>query len=224
MARGITVNTASIRENYTLSVPDGSVNFFRNVQLADVLYDRAQAVAAAYQEFRIKYVKLTFKPSADTFPLAANNVMPQFYFQIDKANAIPTSANLQTLLDMGCRPTRFDDKNLTRLWKPSVLIADKVAAGLTTASQIKITPWLSTNHNSGNPGAAWSPSQVDHLGCLFYVTKINPLTPTVNYDIDVEVVFQFRKPLWRAEPSAASNNHIIMNGQVQSLSSPVQEV
>jgi len=205
------VNTASVRECYTTSLTDGAVNFFRNVELADASYDRSQSVARAFQEFKIRYIKLTFKPSADTFAPAAGNTIPQLYFQIDKSNAVPTSASLQTLLDMGCRPMRFDARNITKTWRPSVLTADMTAPGTITAAQIRTSPWLSTNANSGSPGAVWAPSIVDHLGCLFFVTRMNPLTPNVFYNVDVEVVFQFRKPLWRGT-SGVSDNYIISNG------------
>jgi len=196
-----------------MSVPDGSINFFDAVELADASYDRSQAVAAAFQEYKVKYVKLTFRPSADTFPVVAGNTIPQLYFQMNQANAIPINANLQTLLDMGCKPSRFDAKNMTRTYVPTVLTADMISPTQVTAGQVRKAPWLSTNANSGNPIAAWSPSQIDHLGCVFFVTKMNPITPTDNYNVDVEVVFQFRKPLWRAGAGeTALSNHKIYNG------------
>jgi len=205
------INTASVRENYTMSIPDGSLNFFSSVELADGQYNRSQAVAQAYQEFKIKYIKLTFRPSADTFPVVAGNTIPQLYFQLNKANAIPTNANLQTLLDMGCRPIRFDDKNIVKTYLPTVLTADMTGAAVTSAAQVRTAPWLSTNALSGSGGgAAWTPSTVDHLGCVFQVTKMSALTPTDNYSVDVEVVFLFRKPLWRAgaEGEITTNNRI----------------
>lgn len=197
-SKGAAVNTAALRENYTISVNDGVVTFNNSVELADVSYDRAQSVARAYQEFKIKYIKLTFRPSADTWAPAAGNVIPQLYFQYDKAGSMPTNTNLQTLLDMGCRPIRFDARNVTKTYVPTVLTADRTGPGTTSAGQVRKSPWLSTNANSGTPGPAWAPSVVDHLGCCFIVTKPNPLTPTIQYDVDVEAVFCFRKPLWRA--------------------------
>jgi len=175
-----TVNTGSIRENDLKSFPDGNTILYRSLGLDDAQFDRAQAMARAFQEFRIKYVKLTFRPSADTFAPAAGNAIPQLYFQIDKANAIETDCNLQTFLDMGCRPTRFDDKNIVKIWKPSVLTTDMTSAGVVRASQVKITPWLSTNDNAGNPGATWAPNSTDHLGAAWHVTQMNPATPEVN--------------------------------------------
>lgn len=214
--RSIPTNTASVKEAYQVALVDGAVTFFRNVELADAIYDRAQTVAQAYQQFRIKYIKLTFKPSADTFPAVAGNTIPQLYFMKDLVNAIPTNATADTFFSMGCRPRRMDDKNLVYAWKPSTLTADITAPGAVTAAQMKISPWLSTNANSGNPIAAWAPSQVDHLGCAFYVTKINP-ADALQYSVDVEVVFQFRKPVWKGSNSAEANNQIITNGEVKPM-------
>lgn len=194
MPRAIATNTAAIRENYSVSLNDGTMNYF-SVALANSVFNRAQAVAQNFQEYRIKYVKLTFKPSADTFPLAAGNTIPQLYFQMNKYQSIPTGATLQQLLDMGCRPIRFDDKNITKAWKPVVLIgADNTAVGTQLPAVVKTTPWLSTNNAAIDP-IAWSPSAAEHLGCVFFVTKVNPATPAVAYVVDVEVVFQYRRPL-----------------------------
>lgn len=209
--RSIATNTAAVRENYSVSIPDGSVAFF-NTALAAGTYDRAQAVAAAFQEYRIKYIKLMFRPSADTFTPAAGNTIPQLYFQMNKYNAIPLNANQQTLLDMGCRPIRFDDKNIVKVWKPTVLLgADQATLAAVSAQKPLTTPWLSTNNNAQNPGVTWSPSNVEHLGCCFLVTKIAPATPTLNYTLDVEVVFQFRRPLSTIGDTVTTN--VMISGQ-----------
>lgn len=191
----IITNTAAVRENYTVSLNDGSMTYF-SVNMGNPIFDRAQAIAENFQEYRIKYVKLIFKPSADTFPIAAGNTIPQLYFQMNKYQAIATGTTLQNLLDMGCRPIRFDDKNIVRAWKPIVLLgADNTnPTTLATTSAAKVTPWLSTNGFAGQPGN-WTPSDIEHLGCVFIVTKPNPATPTISYNVDVEVVFQFRRPL-----------------------------
>lgn len=215
--RSITTNTAAIKENYTVQIQDGNMTFFRNVQLADLSYDRAQTVAQAFQEFRIKYVKYTFQPSADTFPIAAGNVIPQMYFMIDRANAVPTNITIGQLRDMGAKVQRFDDKNKVIAFKPSVLMSGQSAPGADVASQIKLRPWLSTNANSGNIGAAWAPSAIDHQGLVMFITKINPATPPVPVNVDVEVVFQFRKPLWRVPLGGvgASSYQLIEDGEAK---------
>lgn len=211
MASLPTVNTASVRENYVLDTTLGTMNIFNAVELADAVYDRAQAVARAYQEFRCRYIKLTFRPSADTFTPAVGNTIPQLYFQMDKANAFESDVNLQMLLDVGCRPIRFDAKNITKIYKPTVLTSDMAgtpAPGVVRAAQMKSRPWLSTNNNAGSASASWAPSTVDHLGCVWHVTNIAPATPPLNYKVDVEVVFDFRKPNWRATPDGEPIVHI----------------
>ena len=74
------------------------------------------------------------------------------------------------------------------------------------------TPWLSTNNNAQNPGAVWSPSSVEHIGCCFIVQKPNPATPTINWTLDVEVVFQFRRPLSTLANGTPTNN-LILDGE-----------
>lgn len=208
------INTASLRENFQASVPDGSVVYNRTFQLSNATFDRAQAVAQAYQEYCIKSVKLIFRPSADTFTPAAGNTIPQLYYITDKSGAVPTNANLQTLLDMGVRPIRFDSRNIIKSYKPVALIgADTNAAGLLQAGVIsKPSPWLATNANAGAPSGAWAPSQVEHGGCVWLVTKLAPLTPTINYTVDIELVFCFRKPLWRQGVSPTAEVNMTING------------
>lgn len=217
LPRSIVTNTAAVRENYSTSIPDGALTFF-STALSQATFNRAQQVAAAFQEFRIKYVKLMFKPSADTFTPAAGNIIPQLYFQMNKYQAIPTNATLQTLLDMGCRPIRFDDKNVTRAYKPTVLLgADLTPALSLSAQKTMTTPWLSTNANAQNPGPVWAPSSVEHLGCCFIVQKPNPATPTINWTLDVEVVYQFRRPLSTLNGSSESQNLILDGEQLRPI-------
>lgn len=217
--RSIATNTAAVRENYSVSIPDGGLTFF-STALSMGTFDRAQSVAQSFQEYRIKYVKLTFKPSADTFAPAAGNIIPQLYFQMNKYQSVPTGATIQTLLDMGCRPIRFDDKNIVRAYKPVVLTATDTTALAVAAQKSLTTPWLSTNANAQNPGPLWNPSSTEHLGCVFVVQKPNPATPTINYTLDVEVVFQFRRPLWTQ--SATATNNLVLDGEtIRPISSSV---
>lgn len=210
--RSITTNTAAVKETYSFQVADGIVTYFRAVSLADVVYDRSQAVASAFQQYRVKYVKLTFRPSADTYPAVPGNVIPQLYFMVDKANSIPTNADANTFFSMGARPYRMDDKNLKFSWLPTALVANMSNPGVNTATQLRSRPWLSTNANANNPAPGWAPDQTDHLGAVFYVTKINP-ADTLTYFVDVEVVFQFRKPVWKGGSSETVTQQVI-NGQV----------
>lgn len=208
----IATNTAAVRENYTVSLSDGVMTFF-NTRLDQPGFNRAQQVAELFQEYRIKYCKLIFRPSADTFPVGAGPI-PQLYFQMNKYSSIATNATLANLLDMGCRPIRFDDKNLIRSWKPCVLLGADTAnpTTLATTSQVKVSPWLSTNGLAGNP-ASWALSDIEHYGCVFIVTKPSPTTPTIAYNVDIEVVFQFRRPLSNQGASSNTSPHQVINGE-----------
>lgn len=210
--RSIATNTAAVRENYSIPVNDGVVNFF-STALNQTVFNRSQAVAQNFQQYRIKYVKLIFKPAADTFSPTAGNQIPQLYFLMNKAQSVPTTATVQSMLDMGCRPIRFDDKNIIRAYKPTVLLgADTTAVGAATVvSRVLTTPWLSTNAYSQNPQPGWIPSAVEHLGCLFFITKYNA-SQTIPFTIDVEVVFQFRRPL-EIYPSGTPTQNVQLNGE-----------
>lgn len=203
------VNTAAMREVRQIPCGDNTTVIYPGLQLGDPLFDRAQAVARAYQEYRVKYIKLTFKPSCDTFAPAAGNQIPQLYFQLDLANSIETDCNFQTFLDMGVKPMRFDDKNIIKVWRPTVLTTDGTGPGTSTAAQVKKTPWLSTNAASGNPNATWSPSLVLHHGAVWFVTPLNPATPEITYMVECETVFEFRKPLWRSTPQEGDKKVVL---------------
>jgi len=196
---------AKVRENFTYALPAGNMAFFRNIQLADALFDRAQAVAQAYQQFRIKYIRLNFQPNYDTYQAGppGNARVPQLYFMIDKTNSIPTNANAGTLQSVGARPYRMDDKNLIRSWRPTVLVSNMTAPAAAAANQVLTTPWLSTNQNAGNPAPAWAPSTVDHLGAVFFITNTVVGDAQV-YNVNVEVLFEFRKPNWKIEEAPSS--------------------
>lgn len=70
--RSIATNTAAVRENYSVPVTDGTVTFF-STALNQTVFNRSQAVAQNFQQYRVKYVKLIFKPAADTFAPVAGN-------------------------------------------------------------------------------------------------------------------------------------------------------
>lgn len=220
-ARTIQTNTAAVRENYSFNLNDGVVSYFSE-NMANTFFNRSQTVASQFQEYRMKYIKLIFRPSVDTWAPGSGPI-PQMYFLYNKAAAIPTNATLQTLLDMGCRPVRYDDKNIVRSWKPTVLIgADQQTTSTTEASMIKTTPWLSTNLYAQNPIANWAPSDTEHYGCCFLVTKPSPSTPPIAYNVDVEVVFQFRKPLAQVPATTEPNPNVrIRNGLPQLISPSV---
>lgn len=203
----IVTNTCAVRENYSVSLTDGAMTFV-NIRLDQPGFNRSQAVAELFQEYRVKYVKLILRPSVDTWPVGSGPI-PQLYFQLNKYASIANTATLANLLDMGCRPVRFDDKNIVRAWKPIVLLGANNGSGTTlaTTASVKVSPWLSTNGFAGNPGS-WILSDIEHYGAAFIVTKPSPTTPTIAYNMDVEVVFQFRRPLSNQGPGSSSYQQV----------------
>jgi len=175
-----------------------------NIALAD--YVRAPIVAQAYQHFRIKYVKLTFKPNYDTFSSDASSgySKPYFYYMIDKAGAIPTTITLEGLKGMGAKPRALDEKPIVVGWSPSVLNDVLTAGGGAPTAQgsaYRISPWLNTNSSTVN--TLWNPSSVDHLGCYWMADAINYSTNNNAYLVEIEVQFEFKKPLI-ARPTGAT--------------------
>lgn len=181
-----------------LQLLDGESNQMYGPSTVDLtLFKRARGIAAGYQEFRITNVKFTFKPQFDTFAATTDAAtalrVPNMYYMIDKAQTLPANTTLATLRSMGAKPHRFDDKSVVVSWSPGVQIAAN--NGALAASLVKplISPWLATN---ATPDAAWTPSGVDHAG-IFYQLDAGALPGDGQYEygVDVEVQFQFRKPL-----------------------------
>jgi len=175
----------------------GTVYRIRDITLDQ--FDAAVSIARAYQFYRIKHVALKFIPLFDTFTAGGGSTVPNLYYMIDKSGSIPTNITIPAMKKMGAKPIRFDDKQITRGWSPSVLTADTAAPGVLQSSQYKISPWLSTNANVLNPGA-WVASTIDHLGCFFVVEQESGAT--ANYRVELTVEFQFKKPLWTGDLSS----------------------
>lgn len=159
---------------------------------------RASTVAQGYQHYRIKRITLKIKPEFDTF-LQGTTVSygkPKLYFMIDKSGSLPSNVTAEMLKQMGARPRNLDEKPLIISWAPSVLTSDLTASApvATQAAQYKISPWLSTS--DAVVGTVWNPSSVDHLGVYWYVASTNYAGGGgLPYQVDVEVQFQFKKPL-----------------------------
>lgn len=192
---------ASLSETRTLVNPGGNlINVMYNLMnLSLSQFTRAPLVAQAYQHYRIKYVSLKFKPSCDTFISGSTTSFskPYFYSMIDKAGSIPTAITLEGLKQMGAKPRAFDEKPISVGWSPSVLTDVMTSGGLAATAQgsaYKVSPWLNTNDTSVN--TSWAASTVDHLGLYWMVeAPAAGSPPTFYYEIDVEVQFEFKKPL-----------------------------
>lgn len=156
-------------------------------------HPRASAIAKNYQYYRIKSVRYTFKPLMDTF-VAGGVTVPYLYYMIDKAgnaNQVSTTAELRA---MGAKPIRFDDKTINVRFSPAVLryVADNLPAPSSSKiAEYKVSPWLATNDNN-DISAPWGPSQVDHLGLIFFV-EVTMGQVGISFERTVE--FEFKKAL-----------------------------
>lgn len=161
-------------------------------------FTRASTVAQAYQHYRIKHICITVKSPFDTFAAdqATGYGKPYLYYMLDKAGAIPTNITLEGMKSMGARPRALDEKPLQIKWSPSVLSEVTTAGGPAATAQgaaYKISPWLNTS--SVSVGSPWNPSSVDHLGVYWRVDSPNFSGSPPAYLLEVEVQFQFKKPL-----------------------------
>lgn len=193
---------ASLSETRTIVAPgtNNLINVLYSLMNTSLdQYTRAPLVAQAYQHYRIKNISLKFKPPFDSYVSGAGVgfAKPYLYHMIDKSGAIPTNISLEGLKQMGARPRAFDEKPLYISWSPSVLqdTYTGAVAPVSQGSAYKISPWLNTSNIT--VGTPWNPSSVDHLGVYWFLeapllgAPPNPFT----YEIDVEVQFEFKKPL-----------------------------
>lgn len=162
-------------------------------------YDVAVQIAQAYQHYRIKSVSLKVQPQFDSYVFSGTQTQgkPNLYYMIDKSGTIPTNITLEGLKQMGARPRALDEKPIVITWRPSVLTSDMTTGGagaVAQPSQYKISPWLSTS--STPVFTPWNANSVDHLGIYWLVDSTSFSATTLNYKVDVEVQFEFKKPLW----------------------------
>lgn len=164
-------------------------------------WDRAGLIAQAYQYYRITKVEIKFMPTADTYISGSPGEIPNLYYMIDKTDSIQGSGfNVETLISMGAKPVRFDDKTLTVPFKPAVVwkALDENGGG-SNFGMSKISPWLATNDNNTSDTQPFMLSSVDHHGIAWFVTGG---VAGQNYRVEVTAHFQFKKPLWYTIPSA----------------------
>lgn len=164
---------------------------FDDIALAQ--FDRASAIAKNYQRFRITGVKVTWKPTFDTYSPATPNQKPYLYYMVDKSGSIPDNVTLEGLKQMGARPRALDEKPVSVTFKPAVLGESRINAGIPQASQYLVSPWLATAQNPTSP-LAWNPSDVSHQGLKFYIEQFGVAEQV--FQMEIEVQFQFIKPLF----------------------------
>lgn len=193
---------ATCKELYSIKGMTSN-NPYSDLEQNLAFYDRATNIAKAYQFFRIKYVKYTFIARYNVFQGNTNETtafpMPQLYFRIDKSGALPTNTSIQQLKDMGSKPHKFT-QNKVISWKPGVSITtgnDNNALSLNTG--VKISPWLMTNKAPEQAG--WATNDTDHKGLYWFMETAGlPGDGTYEYDAEVEVVFEFKRPLQQTDP------------------------
>lgn len=183
------MNHATVSETSTLVLTTNTYQKFSDIEL--VQFPRASTVAEAYQSFRIKYVEMVVRPLWDTFAQSGTQQIPTLYKMIDRSGTLPTTGTLAMLQNVGCKPVRFDDKQIVIRYKPGVILA--TGSGLTTVNtKPLISPILSTDANAGIGG--WAASRVPHHGIAMYLDAQG--TQAYQVTIDVTVHFEFFKPAW----------------------------
>lgn len=204
-----------------LPITTGLAYGFYNFSLSNST--RASAVAAGYEQYRIARVNVYIKPNADTFPSADVAILPNppgaygipyMYYRVDKTGAFYNAGTtIQTLRISGCKPKRVDDKTLMISFRPAITLgtndggAPPAPPALSLAGALKVSPWIPTNANAGNTGAAWAPNSVDHYGITlgFDCPRQTGNWPCAN--VAIELVYEFRKPLWYLPPPAQGLNN-----------------
>lgn len=181
MPKAITGSFASRKEQFSLGITAGtSYDFTFNLNDLPV----CSQLAGLYQYYRITNVELRFKPAYDTFQAQQQDMIPYLYFQYDKSGDLGGLTAPQ-FEELGTKAIRFDDKTIVRKWKPSVSTITDLGT-----TQFKVSPWMPTH----DPVAPNTLNIVNHLGAVFYVSKMSP-GDVLGYDVDVIVNVQFRKPL-----------------------------
>jgi len=169
-----------------------------NISLSQ--FTRASEIGKNYQYYRIKNVKLTFKPLFDTFAPAGGAVAPHLYYLIDKTGSAFQYTTGEQLKRSGAVSHRLDEKIINVNYRPSVPEATLINnPNVFTPSKFKISPWLVTNTNNTQVGG-FSPSGVDHYGIKWVVENAGG-AGEFNYMVDIQIEFQFKKAVITATPT-----------------------
>jgi len=165
-------------------------------------FDRASAIAQGYQYFRIKSLKFTFKTFADSYVAGTSTQgRPNLYWLIDKGSVTPTNVTLENMKEMGCRPHVCDNKPYSVTFRPGVSAdVQNNISPYSLANKTYISPWLMTNQAAGS-ASAWTASTISHQG-LYWVMEQFQGGNSGTYFVEVEVQFQFKKPLVQTSSQA----------------------
>jgi len=194
---GASNETASCKELYSIRGMSSNTPY-SDLEQNLAFYARASAIGENYQFFRIKYVKYKFISRYNTFQATTAEAtafpIPLLYHRIDKGGALPSNTSIGQLKAMGCKPMRFT-KDITVVWKPGVsIVTDNNNNTAALPTKPMISPWLLTGRTVTQP--AWAPNDTDHKGLYWYMeTPGLPGDGSYEYDCEVEVMFDFKKPL-----------------------------
>lgn len=169
---------------------------FDNFQLKD--FDRAVQIAQGYQLYKMTGIKVTWKPEYDTYAAGLGATKPFLYHMVDKSGSIPDNITLEALKQAGARPRAFDEKPISVTFKPAVLNAVLNTVAASTYGGYRVSPLLSTNQNATS-GLPFVASAIAHQGLKWYIDTAGS---GLNVIMEVEVQFQFFKPLWASLASA----------------------
>jgi len=187
-------NTCRITQ--TLSTVNILPNTPYRISVGGITGARALAVCEQFALYRIAKITFKYKPKYDTYGagLPAGNgptTVPTLYWKMNRFADNPPAWAAQDLRDMGAKPIRFDDKQVTVSYKPNILTA--VASGGDDSGQIKMTPWLNTD--SAPETQNFAPSDTEHYGHFYYVECDTAGTGNaVIGTLDVTIYYEFKSP------------------------------
>lgn len=198
--RSIAPNVASIIESYDEICNFGISNTWGGLSLSSPMFDRAQQVAKAYREFRIKKIEFRFHFPFNSFePNVAAE--PRWWLMFDPRREIPVNFTKGLIDDMGIKPRRAIGQKkviiVPHTMSPITEMAGAIGVQTTLPQGTRRRPWLPCCASAGFTNwGAWIPSTIQHHGLKWLAT--DPKSPPVAnpYNVNVRVFFQFRKPVW----------------------------
>lgn len=211
--RAVNKNYAKVVEDLPgeFSLNTGTLYALKNFQINSCA--RAAQVASGYQYYRISKVELFVKPNQDTYSADTTAIgpstgggygIPYLYYKIDRMAGVPPGTNIGTLKRMGAKPIRIDDKTIRIAFKPSVIVGatDNTPTGTALISELsafpKMSPWLTTNANSGSASTGWQISSVDHYGLIMGAEAQRQPASYPCASVAIRYHFEFKDPLWNA--------------------------
>lgn len=165
---------------------------------AGITGGRASSMAQIYGFYRIKKIIYTHRPLYDTYAAAAGGVasyatqIPSLYWQMNRYGDAPAAFDANYMRSLGSKPNRLDDKNVVFSYSPNMLLVGEDNAG-NNASQIKMTPWISTDTRPGDN--TFTISTAEHFGHTLFVEAAaagGAQGPVLN--MDVKVIYEFKTP------------------------------